>query len=49
MRLGHVNGGRILDLVATATGRDVVDVLLGNAGAVFVRAKGSPFPASKRL
>jgi hypothetical protein len=49
MRLGHVNGDRILDLVVTATARDVVDVLLGNAGAVFVRAKGSPFAASKRL
>jgi hypothetical protein len=45
---GPLNGDRILDLVVTATDRDVVDVLLGSAGAVFVRAEGSPFAASER-
>jgi hypothetical protein len=49
VRLGDVNGDRILDLVVTAGGRDVVDVLLGNAQAGFRRAGGSPFAASKRV
>jgi hypothetical protein len=49
MRLGDLNGDKILDLVVTASGRDVVDVLLGNAQAVFRRARGSPFAAGKRV
>jgi hypothetical protein len=48
MRLGDINGDRILDLLVTAGARDLVDVLLGNANAVFTRARGSPFAASQR-
>jgi hypothetical protein len=47
MRLGDVNGDEVLDLVVTATARDVVDVLLGTRGGVFRRARGAPFVASE--
>jgi VCBS repeat protein len=49
MKLGDVNGDKILDLVVTAGARDLVDVLLGSATAVFRRAGGSPFAASDYL
>jgi hypothetical protein len=49
MKLGDVNGDRFLDLVVTAGDRDIVDVLLGSAKAVFRRAGGSPFAASEHL
>jgi hypothetical protein len=48
MSLGDLNGDRILDLVVTAGGRDVVDALLGNGQGGFTRAQGAPFAASKR-
>jgi hypothetical protein len=49
MKLGYVDGDRMLDLVVTATDRDVVDVLLGNAKTVFRRAAGSPFAVTKHV
>lgn len=49
MKLGDLNGDEILDLVVTAGDRDIVDVLLGSAKAVFTRAAGSPFAAGKQV
>jgi hypothetical protein len=49
MKVGDVNEDKILDLVVTASDRDLVDVLLGNARTVFRRASGSPFAASARV
>lgn len=49
MRLGDVNGDTFLDLVVTASARDVVDILLGSARAVFTRARAAPFVASNHV
>jgi hypothetical protein len=49
MSMGDVNGDGIFDLVVTASDRDVVDVLLGNAKAGFRHAKGTPFAVTKRV
>jgi hypothetical protein len=49
MSVGDVNGDEIPDLVVTAGGRDVVDVLLGGGRTVFRHARGAPFTASRRV
>ncbi len=46
MELGDVNNDRILDLVVTHTGRDTVDVFLGDGRGGFRRVPGSPFAPS---
>jgi len=46
MALGHVDNDGLLDLVVTHTGRDTVDVLLGDGRGGFRRAPGSPFAPS---
>jgi FG-GAP-like repeat len=48
MSTGDVNGDSILDVVVTASGRDLVDVLLGNGEGGLGHATGAPFAASKR-
>ena len=46
IKLGDVNGDRILDLGVTSSDPEVVDIFLGNGKGAFSRAPGSPFAAS---
>ena len=46
IKLGDVNGDRILDLGVTSSDPEVVDIFLGNGKGAFSRAPGSPFAAN---
>ena len=46
IKLGDMNGDKILDLGVTISDRDTVDIFFGNGRGGFSRAPGSPFTAS---